>query len=69
MTGEDVKRMLEAGATLVQVYTGFVYNGLGFAGQLCKSLLEPKVEPTTEQEIEVEVEHETEQSETTDTQQ
>ena len=39
MTGEDVKRMMEAGATLVQVYTGFVYNGVGFAGDLCKSLL------------------------------
>ena len=42
MTGEDVKRMMEAGATLVQVYTGFVYNGIGFAGDLCRSLLEPK---------------------------
>ena len=42
MTGEDVKRMMEAGATLVQVYTGFVYNGAGFAGDLCKSLLAPK---------------------------
>jgi dihydroorotate dehydrogenase len=39
MTDEDVKRMMEAGATLVQVYTGFVYNGAGFAGDLCKSLL------------------------------
>ena len=43
MTGEDIKRMMEAGATLVQVYTGFVYNGLGFAGNLCKSLVTPKV--------------------------
>ncbi len=42
MTGEDVKRMMEAGATLVQVYTGFTYNGLGFAGDLCKSLIEPE---------------------------
>lgn len=42
MTGEDVKRMMEAGATLVQVYTGFVYNGAGFAGDLCKSLLTPE---------------------------
>ena len=39
MTDEDVKRMMEAGATLVQVYTGFVYNGASFAGDLCKSLL------------------------------
>jgi len=46
MTGEDVKRMMEAGATLVQVYTGFVYNGLGFAGGLCKSLIAPETEQT-----------------------
>ncbi len=39
MSGDDVKRMMDAGATLVQVYTGFVYNGAGFAGDLCKSLL------------------------------
>ena len=57
MSGEDVKRMMEAGATLVQVYTGFVYNGAGFAGDLCKSLLAPEA-------IEV-----TEPTETTDNQQ
>ncbi len=44
MTGEDVKRMMEAGATLVQVYTGFVYNGAGFVGDLCKSLIAPAAE-------------------------
>ena len=48
MTGEDVKRMMEAGATLVQVYTGFVYNGAGFAGDLCKSLLAPEEEQAAE---------------------
>ena len=42
MTGKDVKRMLEAGATLVQVYTGFVYNGAGFAGELCNAILAPE---------------------------
>ena len=42
MTGEDVKRMMEAGATLVQAYTGFVYNGLSFAGNLCESLITPE---------------------------
>ena len=65
MTGEDVKRMMEAGATLVQVYTGFVYNGLGFAGNLCKSLITPDSEP----EIELDIEHAAESAETTDTQQ
>ena len=47
-TSEDVKRMLDAGATLVQVYTGFVYNGLSFAGDLCKGLVEPAPEKKTE---------------------
>lgn len=42
MTSDDVKRMMEAGATLVQVYTGFVYNGVGFAGDLCQSLITPE---------------------------
>ncbi len=42
MTSDDMKRMMEAGATLVQVYTGFVYNGLGFAGDLCQSLIAPE---------------------------
>ena len=50
MTGEDVKRMMEAGATLVQVYTGFVYNGAGFAGDLCKSLLTPETPSDTSSE-------------------
>ena len=48
MTGDDVKRMMEAGATLVQVYTGFVYNGAGFAGDLCRSLLAPETAVSTE---------------------
>lgn len=52
MTGEDVKRMMEAGATLVQVYTGFVYNGVGFAGDLCKSLIAPETEQTEPSETE-----------------
>ena len=60
MSGEDVKRMMEAGATLVQVYTGFVYNGVGFAGDLCKSLLAPETAEATEP---------TEPTETTDNQQ
>ena len=40
MSSEDVKRMLEAGATLVQLYTGVIYNGASFVGDICKSLLE-----------------------------
>ena len=40
MSSEEVKRMLEAGATLVQLYTGVIYNGASFVGDICKSLLE-----------------------------
>ena len=50
MNGEDAKAMLDAGATLVQVYTGMVYGGAGFAGKLCKSLL------TQENEEEITIE-------------
>ena len=50
MTGEDVKDMLDAGASLVQVYTGFVYNGIGFAGDLCKSLIVPEEKAATTEE-------------------
>ena len=46
MTSDDVKRMMEAGATLVQVYTGLIYNGCSFVGDLCKSLIEPDVAAT-----------------------
>jgi dihydroorotate dehydrogenase len=52
MSAEDVKAMFEAGATLVQVYTGLIYNGAGFAGDLCRSLLETKTPHTEGNEIE-----------------
>lgn len=39
MTPADAKAMLDAGATLVQVYTGYVYNGPSFVGDICKHLL------------------------------
>ncbi len=38
MTPADAKAMLDAGATLVQVYTGYVYNGPSFVGEICKHL-------------------------------
>ena len=74
MSDEDMKRMFEAGATLVQVYTGFVYNGAGFARKLCKSLIPPKVKPiknkVAEEAVEIEVDDApaVESAETTDTQ-
>jgi len=39
-TGNDVKERLDAGATLVQAYTGFVYRGPLFARHLTRELLD-----------------------------
>ncbi len=39
MTPQHAKAMLEAGATLVQIYTGYVYNGPNFVGEICKELI------------------------------
>ena len=40
MTSDDVHAMLDAGATLVQIYTGYVYNGPRFVGDICRSLIQ-----------------------------
>ncbi|MEM6961173.1 MAG: quinone-dependent dihydroorotate dehydrogenase [Myxococcota bacterium] len=37
-TGEDAYRRIQAGATLVQIYTGFVYGGPSTPGQICRKL-------------------------------
>ena len=37
-TGEDAKEKLDAGATLVQVWTGFVYEGPAIVKNICKKL-------------------------------
>jgi dihydroorotate dehydrogenase len=37
-SGEDAKRKLELGASLVQVYTGFIYQGPSLAHDLCRDL-------------------------------
>ena len=39
MTPEDVHQMLAAGATLVQLYTGFVYEGPKLVSDICHSLI------------------------------
>ena len=39
MSGEDAWQMICSGASLVQVYTGFVYGGPGFIKQLNRHLL------------------------------
>ena len=41
-TAEDAIEKLNAGASLVQVYTGFVYEGPGIAKNICKGLLRAK---------------------------
>lgn len=38
MTPEDAQRLLNAGASLVQVYTGFIYEGPSFVKRICRSL-------------------------------
>ena len=39
MSGEDAWQMIRAGASLVQVYTGFVYGGPGFVKSIHRHLL------------------------------
>lgn len=39
MTPEDAAEKLKAGADLVQVYTGFVYEGPGLVRKLCKGIV------------------------------
>ncbi len=38
MSPEDAREKLEAGADLIQIYTGFVYEGPGFIRQILKKL-------------------------------
>lgn len=40
MTGEDAWKMITSGASLVQVYTGFIYGGPGFAAGINRYLAE-----------------------------
>jgi len=42
MTVQDAIDKLDAGATLIQVYTGFIYEGPGFVKQINKALLQNK---------------------------
>ena len=43
MTIEDAIEKIRAGATLVQVYTGFIYNGPAFVKKLNKSILNERL--------------------------
>lgn len=44
-TPDDVEAMLRAGASLVQLYTGFIFHGPALAGEICRSII-PTEEPT-----------------------
>lgn len=37
-TGADAKEKLSAGAELIQLWTGFIYQGPGIAGNICREL-------------------------------
>jgi dihydroorotate dehydrogenase len=37
---QDAKDKLEAGASLIQLYTGFIYEGPGIVKRICKALVE-----------------------------
>ncbi|WP_334125560.1 quinone-dependent dihydroorotate dehydrogenase [Empedobacter brevis] len=39
-TVEDAKEKLEAGASLLQIYTGFIYEGPSIVKNICKGLIE-----------------------------
>lgn len=41
-TAQDAMDKLNAGASLVQVYTGFIYEGPGIAKKICKGLLQKR---------------------------
>jgi len=38
-TGEQAKEKMNSGASLVQVYTGFIYEGPSIAKRICKALV------------------------------
>lgn len=39
MSVDDVRAMIEAGADLVQIYTGYIFNGPRFVKQICRALI------------------------------
>jgi len=54
MTPDDALAMLDAGASLIQVYTGFIYNGPAFVRKICKRLkqrAEQSVAPTASKQV------------------
>lgn len=39
MKAKDAINMLEAGASLVQIYSGYIYNGPAFPKEICKAII------------------------------
>ncbi len=39
MSPADAKARMEAGADLVQIYTGFIYEGPGFVSEINRALV------------------------------
>lgn len=52
MTPDDVKRMFEAGADLVQLYSGLVFEGPKLLKDICLSLLPTEQQPTPSESTE-----------------
>lgn len=46
-TADDARERLEAGATLIQGYTGFLYRGPGWARQILRGLARASARPTS----------------------
>lgn len=47
-TVDDAQRMLDAGASLLQLYTSFIYEGPGIARRLARGLAKRKAHPPTQ---------------------
>jgi dihydroorotate dehydrogenase len=47
MSVEDALNMLDAGATLIQIYTGFIYQGPGLARQINRTLVKRRADSKT----------------------
>lgn len=50
MSASDAKNMLAAGASLIQLYTGYIYQGPGLVRQICEELIADSRRQTEEVE-------------------
>ena len=44
---QDALNMMDAGATLIQIYTGFIYEGPGLARRINRAILERRLSETS----------------------